>query len=235
MNEKPISSNCERADELVSVLYGEASERETRDFELHLKQCAGCRTEFAAFANVRESIGEWRDEALTGFVSSEAVAPTRDPLLPAASAFSNHVTRKSATAALRQFFDLSPLWLKGAVGFAAVVFCVLAAVAVFRPTREVPQVATTDPDAVYTQADVDRAVQQALAKQEEQRLAAPKPMVVESAATNKSTVDKRERRPETQRPFSRAEREQLAADLRLLSGDDDLDLELPGDQNHPPR
>ncbi len=221
MKETDISSACERADELVSVLYGEASERETRDFQGHLKQCAGCRAEFAAFGQVRESIGEWRDEALTGFVSSQSAVPV--PLV-----------KKSAVVALRQFFDLSPLWLKGAVGFAAVVFCVLAALAVFRPRPEVPQVATVDADAVYTQADVDRAVQQALAKQEEQRLVAPKPMIVQSAP-NKTTVANRGRRPEAQRPFSRAEREQLAADLRLLSGDDDLDLELPGDQNNPPR
>ncbi|HVF22519.1 MAG TPA: zf-HC2 domain-containing protein [Pyrinomonadaceae bacterium] len=220
MKETDISSACERADELLSVLYGEASEREARDFELHLKQCAGCRAEFAAFGQVRESIGEWRDQALTGFVSSQPAMP--DPLI-----------KKSAVMALRQFFDLSPLWLKGAVGFAAVVFCVLAALAMFRPRPEVPaQVATVDRDAVYTQADVDHAVQQALAKQEEQRLVAPTPMVLEWTP-NKSTVAKRERRPEAQRPFSRAEREQLAADLRLLSGDDDLDLELPGDQNSP--
>jgi anti-sigma factor RsiW len=219
MKETDISSACERADELVSVLYGEASERETRDFELHLKQCAGCRAEFAAFAQVRESVAEWRDEALTGFVSSQSAMPVS-------------VVKKSAVVALRQFFDLSPSWLKGAVGFAAVVFCVLAALAMFRPRPEVPQVATVDPHAVYTQADVDRAVQQALAKQEEQRLVAPNPRVLESPP-NKSTVAKRGRRPEAQRPFSRAEREQLAADLRLLSGDDDLDLELPGDQNNP--
>jgi hypothetical protein len=66
MKKTDISSTCERSEQLVSVLYGEASEREARDFELHLKECAGCRAEFAGFAQVRESIGEWRDEALTG-------------------------------------------------------------------------------------------------------------------------------------------------------------------------
>lgn len=215
MNERSISSSCERADQLVSVLYGEASERETRDFELHLKQCGSCRAEFAAFADVRESIGEWRDEALTGFVSSPPVA------IPA---------RKSATAALRQFFDLSPLWLKGAVGFAAVVFCILATLAVMRPSAEIPAVATFDPDRVYTQEDMDRAVQLAIAKQEEQRVVPAKPMAVDPSPPN-TTVAKRGRRSEAHRPFSRAEREQLAADLRLLSNDDDIDLEPLDDRN----
>jgi len=282
MKEKPILSSCERAAELVSVLYGEASEGEARGFQVHLKECATCRGEFAAFVQVRESIGEWRDEALTGFASSQAGRVTSPEMADsramkgspamtgsramkdspamkgspamtgeqAAPVMAMQPARKSAIAALRQFFDLSPLWLKGAVGFAAVVFCVLAAVAVMRPRPEVPQVAAVDPDRVYTQADVDRAVQQALAQQEQQHLAVPKPIIVESTpASNTTTADattannattgnnpttaKRGRRPEGQRPFSRAEREQLAADLRLLSGDDELDLDLPVDQNHP--
>jgi len=213
------SSTCERAGDLVSVLYGEATEREQRDFEQHLKQCGNCRAEFAAFAQVRESIGEWRDEALSGFVSSPVVAAP---------------PRKSALAALRQFFDLSPLWMKGAVGFAAVAFCVLVVLVLgrFSSPREV-QIASGSSAAVYTQKDVDRAVAEALAKQEalvrkerEQRdLETPKPMVTVSAAGSKSsTLAKSTRAPHERRPFSRAEREQLAADLRLLSSADDSEL-----------
>ena len=213
MNQVNHSPICERADDLVSVLYGEANERERRDFELHLQQCGNCRAEFAAFAQVRESIGEWRDEALTGFVSAHA-APTP--------------VRKSALAALRQFFDLSPLWLKGAVGFAAVVFCVLAALAVMPsgPANEPVQVAEGNPDAVYTKQDLDRAVQEALAKQErEQRVVKPKPvLVVESPRSRTANVARAEQK--ARRPFSKAERHQLAADLRLLSSDDELDLDL---------
>jgi len=212
MNEKNNSSACGRADDLVSVLYGEAGEREQRDFEVHLKQCAGCQAEFAAFAQVRESIGEWRDEALSGFVSSPAVVPQR----------------KSATAALRQFLGLSPLWMKAAVGFAVVVFCLLLALAVSRlqTNGEVPQVATSSshPDAVYTKDEVARMVQEALAKQERERPAvAPKPIVVESPQRKDSTVAK-SHVPPLRRPFSRAERDQLAADLRLLSDENDLEL-----------
>lgn len=209
---------CERADDLVSVLYGEASERDRRDFELHLKQCGTCRAEFAAFAQVRESIGEWRDEALSGFVST--------PPIPAP-------VRKSAIAALRQFFALSPFWMKGAVGFAALVFGVLAVLAVgqLRSSGEVPQVAERNPSAVYTEQDVARMVQAALAKQgREERVVEPrKPMVVESSGMKNPSVVKSLSVPKARRPFSRAEREQLAAELRLLSGRDDVDLDLLGD------
>jgi hypothetical protein len=216
MNEIDHSSTCERADDLVSVLYGEASERERRDFELHLQQCGNCRAEFAAFAQVRESIGEWRDEALSGFVSAQAAtAPVR----------------KSALAAWRQFFDLSPLWLKGAIGFAAVVFAVLAVLAVMRlgAVDKPVQVATVNSDAVYTKQDLDRAVQDALAKQAQrelngQRDVALKPdIVVESPTPKSSNIARSE--PRARRPFSKAERAQLAAELRLTSNDEsDLDL-----------
>lgn len=217
MKEMDLSSTCERAGELVSVLYGEAGERERRDFEVHMKQCGSCRKEFAAFAQVRESIGEWRDEALSGFVPAH-VAPAP--------------VRKSALAAWRQFFDLSPLWLKGAVGFGAVVFCVLAALAFVRltPTDNPVTVATANPDAVYTKQDVDRAVQEALAKkQREQPVPEPEPtIVVQSPTPRNSNVAKAE--PKARRPFSKAEREQLAAELRLITNDDEADLDLLDDR-----
>ena len=212
MNEIDHSSTCERADELVSVLYGEASERERRDFEVHLQQCGNCRAEFAAFAHVRESIGEWRDEALSGFVSAQAAAAP---------------VRKSALAAWRQFFDLSPLWLKGAVGFAALVFCVLAVGSVMRfgVVDKPAPVATVNPEAVYTKQDLDRAVEAALAKQQnEQSEAEPKTdIVVEAPKPRNVNVARAE--PKARRPFSKAERAQLAAELRLISSDEgDLDL-----------
>lgn len=204
---------------MIIAGYGEAGERERHDFELHMKQCDSCRAEFAAFAQVRESIGDWRDEALTGFVSAHtAPAPAR----------------KSALAALRQFFDLSPLWLKGAVGFAVVVFCALAAWAVFRsaPPEAPVSVAGVKPDAVYTQQDLDRAVQESLAKQQrEQRVEDPKLVNVtepEAVKPKNSNIAKSE--PRARRPFSRAEREQLAADLRLLSSDDEADLDQLDDR-----
>ena len=224
MMKETDDSTCERAGDLVSVLYGEATEREQREFELHLQQCGNCREEFAAFAQVREAIGEWRAEALNGFVSSPVVAAPR---------------RKSALAALRQFFDLSPLWMKGAVGFAAVMFCVLAVLVWgrFSPTPRETQVARGNPAAVYTKEDVDRAIADALANQqavapkdhEQPVVETAKPMVVVSSSGLKSsTVAKSQatRAPHERRPFSRAEREQLAAELRLLSSADESELDL---------
>ena len=130
MNEMNNSPGCERASDLIAFLYDEASESEKRDFELHLKECAGCRQEVASFGLVRESITAWRDEALSGFVSTPLAATA---------------PKKSALAALRQFFDLSPLWLKGATAFAVLALCVLAALAIFNRAEgnNTPSIAKT--------------------------------------------------------------------------------------------
>ena len=220
VNEMDNSPVCQRANDLLAVLYGEASDRERREFEFHMQQCGSCRAEFAAFGQVRESVRDWRDEALAGFVASPtpALAPANAP------------SRKSAVAALRQFFDLSPLWMKGAVGFAALVFCVVAVLAVMKtgPASVNSQTAVKS-DAIYTKQDVDRAVQEALAQERDQRVAEPQQTVVAGSPAPKSSevvspiAAKVERK--SRRPFSRAEREQLAADLRLL-GDDARDSYL---------
>ena len=216
MNGTIDSPGCERGPDLIAFLYNETNESETREFELHLKECSRCREEVASFGVVRESITAWRDEALAGFVSTPlATAPLK----------------KSAIAALRQFFDLSPLWLKGATAFAVVAFCVLAVLVTLRPNRtelgSAGSVAINSNPPLYTQQDVDRIVKDALAKQQNTKRTetvtiaqTPKPKRV-SAPTQAA---------QSRRPLSRAEREQLAADLRLLSSDDDDHLNLLGDR-----
>jgi len=215
MNELQNSPGCERASDLIAFLYGEADEHEARDFQLHLQQCKSCREEVASFGDVRESITAWRDEALAGFVSTPVTAQPKT---------------KSALAALRQFFDLSPLWLKGATALAAVTFCVLAGLALFRSSNN--QMTSTK---VYTEQDVNRLVKEALAQQapvqppgetpspENVAVNSPKPKQKSSRAASPAQFAR------SQRPLSKAEREQLAAELRLLSSDD-ATLNLLGDR-----
>ena len=214
MKDMNNSPDCERASDLIAFLYNEATESEARDFELHLKQCAGCRQEVASFGVVRESIVTWRDEALSGFVSTPLVATAK---------------KKSAMAALREFFDLSPLWLKGATGFAVITFCLLAVLALNRTERGSAGSIAETPNAIYTQADVDRLVKDALAKQENSRVPEPEKApvtVVQSQKPKRAKIEVAKSR----RPLTRAEREQLAADLRLLAADDEAGLNLLGDR-----
>jgi len=188
----------------MAFIYNEMNASEAREFESHLQECAACREEGASFGVVRESIVAWRDEVLTGFVPSTAT--------PA---------RRSAIAAFRQFFGLSPLWLKGAAAFAVLTFCVLAGLAYVNLKKEPPMAG-----AVYTQQDVDRLVNEALAKQTpvETRTDSSAAVALKPPTSRPKKSMKQPAAAGNRRPLSRAEREQLAADLRLLPTDDDLEL-----------
>src|SRR6185503_3120683 len=116
--------------------------------------------------------------------------------------------KKSAVAALRQFFDLSPLWLKGATAFAMVAFFVLVGVVVIKlQTNNTPVIST---NAKYTDQDVDRFVKEALAKQQNEKKPDESVAVVESPKPKKSKVATSTQLAKSRRPLSRAEREQLA-------------------------
>ena len=190
MNEIQNSPACERASDLIAFVYNETSESETREFELHLKQCSTCREEAASFGLVRESIVAWRDEALSGFVAQPLIAGTG---------------KKSALAAFRQFFDLSPLWLKLASGFAVLSFCVLAALAFLNLQRKEPVLTRSNPDPPQEVVRIVKEPADVTVKQEQN----PKPRI--------------NAKVRNRRPLSRAERDQLAADLRLTA-DDSLNL-----------
>jgi hypothetical protein len=194
---------------LIAFLYNEADEQERSDFQLHLNECSTCRAEVASLGIVRESIVEWRDEALAGFVSQPVATKT---------------TGKSASAALRQFFDLSPFWMKSVTAFAVVVFFVLAAFALLTlQDNNVPVPAVFKVG--YTQEEIDRIVKEAIEQQKGELIADTFPNIEPLPPKRKrSQKSAASQYAKSRRPLSRAEREQLAADLRLLSNDDDLQL-----------
>lgn len=212
-------TTCERASDLIAFLYGEADEREARDFQLHLQQCSHCREEVASLGIVRESITAWRDEALAGFVASPVVTQPQ---------------KKSAFAALRQFFDLSPLWLKGATAVAAVTFCVLVGLVVFRNNNNHVSSTNKNPGAVYTEDDVNRMVDEALARQASVKPPVENPPIRVTTWADLHPKGSRVRSStqyaKSRRPLSKAEREQLAAELRLVSTGEDATLHLVGDR-----
>lgn len=178
MNETKNINSCERAGELVAYFYNEATRDERESFDAHLAGCAACRDELGAFAGVREAVGHWRAEilnhaparpSLAGAVAPLA-APVRDEREHAASVSPRS---SSALAALREFFTLSPVWIRAGMTAAALVVCALAALAVVNAeirwdnsgvafnTRlrseaktEPPQVAAPAAE-VYTQAELD--------------------------------------------------------------------------------
>ena len=221
MNDVNDNTTCSRTDDLISVLYGEASEREASEFRVHMQTCARCEAEMRAFGGVRESIGAWKFEAL-------AVAPA-----PEVSASAQQVKTKSAIAALREFFDLSPLWLKGATAFATLLFCLLAVLVFVKFQQPVsPTAVNNKPNAVYTEQEKDQILKKALDEQKAQLLATrvPAPESVKPITVNQPQKKSVNRSNSTnvargQRPLTKWEREQLAADLRLLQRDD-AEIEL---------
>jgi len=164
INERPV---CHRAEDLVSYLYSETGELETPDFREHLKACDACRTEFSVLSQVHDSIVVWRNEVLGSSFSS---APVMTESLAVGGENFRREEKLSAMATIRELFRVSPLWLRAATGFAAVLLCVLAIVAISRVSRQpvsqpvLPPVsiAKANPELKYTQKDLDSAVQKGI-------------------------------------------------------------------------
>ena len=224
-NERPV---CHRAEDLVTYLYGEASEVDAKDFATHLEQCDACRSEFGIFQNVHDSILLWRNEAL-GSTFSPATVPVATTV--DSTQFVQPEQKLSALAALREFFTVSPLWLRAAAGFAALLLCVLGVLTISRSLNQPVRTASKDSDAKYTQQQLDQEVR----KQVDQKLAdlnaQPTPPKAPKVAKpnkpedtgNRVAANRTQPNPRP-RGLSRQEREQLAKDLRLIPRDED---ELP--------
>jgi hypothetical protein len=127
-----LTRDCARAHDLVNFLYGEADPAAARDFQTHLRACAECRGELAAFGEVRARVGEWRAEGLCD-APSLGLSGAFAPAAPLAILTTTRATRvRSARAALREFFSLSPLWLRAGACAAPLFVCVLAALTLAR-------------------------------------------------------------------------------------------------------
>jgi len=219
---------CHRAEDLVSYLYGEASATDAVDFRDHLQQCDACRGEFSVFSQVHDSIQVWRNEALGASLNPATPRP-----VIASTQFIQPERRLSALAALRQFFSVSPLWLRGATAFAALLLFVLSIAMVARISRKPVQVAANPREQTFTQQQVQNEIAKAVArtraeladqKNESGSITATKDEPRQPVKRTQVAADQsREAQP---RGLNRQEREQLAADLRLTSSADEEELLL---------
>jgi len=238
MTERNNASKCDHANELVTFLYNEVNEAEARAFELHLQNCSDCKADFVGLNHIRQSVGAWRDECLG--VNSSSIVDRNVVEVSNAATFIPQKNR-SAIAALQQFFAFSPLWMKGAVAFASLLFCVAAAVSLSH-LFENSQPAIVATEKLYTEKELQAKIEeqiQSLAKRE-----APKDVTV--TATNADRTGREQvsnKKPvrtfgervaasqgARQRPLTKTEREQLAADLRLTATEDEESLDLLDDK-----
>jgi anti-sigma factor RsiW len=124
---RELTNVCARSEDLIAYLYEESTSAEATAFEDHLRSCMGCRAEMKAFGLVRDSIGEWRQRALGSLplpvLGAEAVTVSRRTEAAGRD-------RRSALGAIREFFTLSPAWMRAATVAVVLVFCTLAFIAV---------------------------------------------------------------------------------------------------------
>ena len=222
--------NCGRENDLIGFLYGELNESEVLNFQRHLHECAACSTELAGFGDIRESVVTWRNESL-GSIGLPAQITDSSPTRAAQA-------RPSAIAALREFFNLSPLWMKGAVAFAALLFCVFGGLALARLGDKPPAAVVLAPVApVISQQQLNALVEQRV-QEELKRIKDSKEQTNSAFTANKSPQESIVKRIanrsnevalSARRPLSKTEREQLAADLRLVTAKSDSDLDLLDD------
>lgn len=228
MEERINAPICERGNDLIAFLYRELSEREVQNFKLHLATCSECDRELVAFREIREEVVAWRQESL---------GASRIQARESSSLVFSRSEKPSALVAFRQFFELSPLWLKGALAFASVLFC-LAAVLMVLSLRVKTESTVARDIKVYSEQELKAKVEQEMQARLRELNAVPKVTPPEEVTTAPVTAQNGERKlrearytPKTRRaPLTRSEREQLAADLRLISPREDSDLDLIGEQ-----
>jgi hypothetical protein len=102
------SPGCEMHEVLVSHLYSETTPEESSLIQAHLNSCSVCADELAAFERVRGMLQTWQ-------VSE----------LPEVSIVTKQDKGRS-TAKLREFFTMTPFWLR-AIGGLSIAMLVLAA------------------------------------------------------------------------------------------------------------
>lgn len=223
--------SCERENDLIAFLYGELNDVDAATFQRHARDCVSCKSEVAALQSVRRAVITWRDESVGAISRSFAETARAEIRGQAPSAF----------AAVREFFRLAPLWMKGAVAFASVMFCLFAGLAVARLADRRPVTMVAVPEKAFSTEEfnalVERRVEEELQKRKDSEQRSPSPVIVKNEA-NRIPGNRTHSRGElafspsqkARRPLSKTEREQLAADLRLIPGKGDTDFDLLDDR-----
>lgn len=221
MRETVENNVCERANDLVAFLYGELSQVEARKFERHMQECDACKTEYSSFGSIHQSIVAWRDQSLG---VRPGVPQTESLVVPVGKG-------TSAWTAFREFFSLAPFWVKGATALVGVLFCVSLTLAVFYLTQSPdPEVAAVPLENVNEQQLRNQIsdLQSQLSSLQGSEQAGQEQASLLQPVTDKKprTVVPKAEYANARRPLTRQERMELAADLRLVSANDDDEPDL---------
>lgn len=139
---------CDRKEELIAYLYGEATSAEKTSFEQHLTQCAECGDELKAFGRVRDDLSAWQ----VGF------APRTELVL-----------QRGKIEVLRELIGLFPIWARGLAIAGAAAVIILVAVSASNLKGSTPAAGGLSEQQV--QAMVSKAVADERAKLQQQNQA----------------------------------------------------------------
>jgi hypothetical protein len=237
-----ITGPCARAADLVAYLYREATPAEARDFENHMQRCASCSAEMAEFGNVRGAIIEWRQQALGAF-SSPAFEVNAPAALASARENSGH--RRNALSALREFFTLSPVWMRAATAAVALVFCTLAVIAVVYFAEQPKVVVVERPDKTDSAQASNKTEVVGVRKESNEsndtvKGQTPAPQKVIVASDNKSQIQRQTKPGATNSPLLTYKRKQalprnnIRPSEELASANDYLPFTAPRNEDKLP-
>ena len=109
-NKNQTQFGCDRKEDLVAYLYGEATATESASFERHLNECVECGHELKAFGSVRDDLSAWQ----VGF------APRTELVLP-----------RGKMQVSRELIGLFPVWARGLAMAGAAAAIVLMAMSLY--------------------------------------------------------------------------------------------------------
>ncbi len=84
-NNNHQNPTCTFAESLVSYLYGEISDANKVEFEIHLESCANCHNELVQFGFARSAVQEWRSVEFEKLATPVFDVPTGNSKSPTAA------------------------------------------------------------------------------------------------------------------------------------------------------
>lgn len=135
---KLTATDCTHQAQLIAFAYRELASNERRAFDAHLAGCVACRAELSEIELTRGDLSLMR-AAIPAFSLADApafrqaLAKEKSDAQESQSILPRGSIQQPRTAwtALREFFELCPVWMKTSGAFASLVICALAALALF--------------------------------------------------------------------------------------------------------
>src|SRR5689334_10694267 len=151
-NDMNSNRGCDKQEELVTYLYGEATPEATKQFETHMRECLTCARELREFSSLRETMQTWEMDTLPHIV----IQPKRTFVM-----------------VMRELLTVTPVWAKGLAAVAALlVFAALLNVEVSVGNFKIGahlfgKSAPVESAQTIKMEDIDKMVQQKVSESEQ--------------------------------------------------------------------